>query len=60
MGRVVGQKSVLDTDKGYYCTFLCNVLLMPLPRTPFIACKIAQYIFPTTPFIALKNIGNIL
>ena len=33
---------------------------MPLPRTPFIACKIAQYIFPTTPFIALKNIGNIL
>jgi len=49
--EVSEKKSVLDTEKGYYCTLLCNT---SLPAPPFIAYNIAQYIFPTTPFTAIK------
>jgi len=45
------KKSILDAEKGHYCTLLCNTPSQP----PFIAFNIAQYIFPTTPFIAKQT-----
>ena len=42
MGRGVLKKIVLDSEKGYYCTLLCNTSL-PTCGKQWQSCGLAQY-----------------